>query len=322
MLAARPRAVIARVESNRPLVPGIFEIALALPPDWGPARPGQFVQLECPPSELFGLRRPFSLAGCRAVLGGVEARIVYAGVGMRTLGLAQARPGVQLMLTGPLGRSFEPIPQRRAVLLGGGRGLAPMLMLAEHLGRSAHHACDADRASVGRGDGVAVGDAGGGAGGRAGGAAGGAASSSASEEATILLHGARTASQLIPMPDPPCEVRLATDDESAGFHGTLIDLLQSMSDAGEIREGCDALYACGPNKMLAALAAWSAEKDLPCQVSLETHFGCGLGICAGCAVPVKTTAGTEVSAFERFVFLCREGPVMDAQRVDWAGVHE
>lgn len=276
---ARPRTATARVESNRPVIPGLFEVALALPPDWGPAQPGQFVQLECPPPELFGLRRPFSLAGCRPVLGGVEVRIVYGAVGMRTYALAQAQPGVQLLLTGPLGHSFEPIPERRAVLLGGGRGLAPVLMLAEQLGRG--------------GAGI---------------------------PATVLLHGARTASQLIPVPDSPCEVRLATDDGSAGFHGTLVDLLQSMLDAGDLREGRDALYACGPNRMLAALAEWSAERDLPCQVSLETHFGCGLGICAGCAVPVKATAGAEVSAFDRFVFLCREGPVMDAQRVEWAGV--
>jgi dihydroorotate dehydrogenase electron transfer subunit len=319
---ARPRTVTARVELNRPVVPGTFEVTLALPPDWGPARPGQFVQLECPPPELFGLRRPFSLAGCRAVLGGVEARIVYGAVGMRTHGLAQARPGVRLLLTGPLGRPFEPMPERRAVVLGGGRGLAPVLMLAEHLGRSAHVVRHADR-TVGSGlAGVAVPGAGSGAGNEAGNGAGNEAGNEAGSGAAVLLHGARTASQLIPMPDPPCEVRLATDDGSTGFHGTLVDLLQSMLDTGELREGRDALYACGPNRMLAVLAEWSAERDLPCQVSLETHFGCGLGMCAGCAVPVKTTTGTEVSAFERFVFLCREGPVMDARRVEWAGMHE
>lgn len=315
----RPRTVTARVESNRQLIPGIFEVVLALPSDWGPARPGQFVQLECPPPEMFGLRRPFSLAGCRTVSGGVEARIVYGVVGTRTRGLAQAGRGVQLLLTGPLGRPFEPRPQRRAVLLGGGRGLAPVLMLAEELGRSESAGQDvvndaglvtSDSATEGAGAGPATG-----AGGQANGG-------QANGGQVILLHGARTASQLIPIPDAPCEVRLATDDGSAGFRGTLIDLLQSMLDAGELREGCDALYACGPNRMLAALAAWSAERDLPCQVSLETHFGCGLGMCAGCAVPVKTTAGSEASAFERFVFLCREGPVMDAQRVEWAGVYE
>ena len=164
--------------------------------------------------------------------------------------------------------------------------------------------------------------AGSGRGGGAVGRAAGDADIGAGHGAAILLHGARTASQLIPIPDPPCEVRVATDDGSAGFHGTLVDLLQSMLDAGELREGRDALYACGPNRMLAALAAWSADEDLPCQVSLETHFGCGLGICAGCAVPVRAAAGAEVSAFERFVFLCREGPVMDASRVEWEGVHE
>jgi dihydroorotate dehydrogenase electron transfer subunit len=79
--------------------------------------------------------------------------------------------------------------------------------------------------------------------------------------------------------------------------------------------------------MLAALSAWSAGRDLPCEVSLETHFGCGMGICAGCAVPVRPDPAAapgdpERSAFERYVFLCREGPVMDAHRVEWEGVHE
>ena len=151
-------------------------------------------------------------------------------------------------------------------------------------------------------------------------AAGSSAAVGAGPEPALLLHGARTASQLMPLPDPPCPVRLATDDGSVGFHGTLVDLLQSLLDAGDVREGRDALYACGPNRMLAALAEWCAPRDLPCQVSLETHFGCGLGICAGCAVPIKAEAGVEASAFERFAFLCREGPVMDAQRIEWAGV--
>jgi dihydroorotate dehydrogenase electron transfer subunit len=289
-----PCAVAARVESNRPVVPGIFELTLALPACWGPAEPGQFVQLGCPPHEAFGLRRPFSLAGCRGIDGGVETRIVYGIVGTRTNGLAQVREGALLPLIGPLGRPFRPVPGRRAVLLGGGRGLAPVLMLAKRVAQ-----------------GVRSVD----------GATGGALAAPGTA-APLLLHGARTAVQLLPLPDPPCEVRLATDDGTAGYGGTLVDLVQSLLEAGELREGRDALYACGPNRMLAALARWIGGRDLPCQVSLETHFGCGVGICAGCAVPVKPASGLEASAFDRFAFLCREGPVMDAGRVDWEGVPE
>jgi dihydroorotate dehydrogenase electron transfer subunit len=289
-IPAPPRASTARVESNRLVIPGLFEITLVLPADWGPALPGQFVQLECPPPEAFGLRRPFSLADCRATPQGVEVRIVYGAVGLRTRALARTSEGTTLALTGPFGLPFRPVPGRRAVLLGGGRGLAPVLMLAKLLAREAP-------------------------GGLAAAAATGAG-------APLLIHGARTAAQLVPLDDPPCPVRLATDDGTAGFPGTVVDLLQFLLVSGELREGDDALFACGPNPMLAALAEWSAGKDLPCQVSLETRFGCGLGICAGCAVPVKANPGADVPAFERFIFLCREGPVMNAERVDWAGLRE
>ena len=80
--------------------------------------------------------------------------------------------------------------------------------------------------------------------------------------------------------------------------------------------------------MLAALSRWSERYEFACQVSLETHFGCGLGICAGCAVPVRPLASPGGSdapppdAFDRFVFACREGPVFDARRVEWEGVRE
>lgn len=320
----RPRVFAARVESNSPVIPGLFEIALMLPTSWGPALPGQFVQLESQPLDAFGLRRPFSLAGCRATPGGVEVRIVYGVVGPRTQALARAPEGTRLALTGPFGRPFRPVPGRRAVLLGGGRGLAPVLMLATCLAQEARDAAAVD--DHGAGEGAAGAEVGTAPVGIAAGteiASAGIPSAGANVgEAPLLLHGARTAAQLIPLPDPPCPVRLTTDDGSAGFRGTLIDLLQSMLDVGELREGSDALFACGPNRMLAALAEWSLEKDLPCQVSLETRFGCGLGICAGCVVPVRATVGANVPAFERFVMLCREGPVMDAQRVDWAGVRE
>ena len=120
-------------------------------------------------------------------------------------------------------------------------------------------------------------------------------------------------------------------------------------DGGRIREGEDALFACGPNAMLAALASWVEGRDLPCEVSLETQFGCGTGICAGCAVPVRgrpaargagqevpheaghgsgqvgsqdTGGGRPATDFDRYVFACREGPVFPAEIVEWEGLHE
>jgi dihydroorotate dehydrogenase electron transfer subunit len=64
------------------------------------------------------------------------------------------------------------------------------------------------------------------------------------------------------------------------------------------------MLACGPNPMLAAVAArWPAA-----QVAIETYMGCGTGVCLGCAVP--RTAGVYDRA-------CTEGPVYRADSIRW-----
>ena len=266
------------VLSNRRLTPEVFSLKLRLPAGWGPARPGQFVQLECPPRELFGLRRPFSLAGCREQELGVEVEIVYGAIGKRTHALSECRPGETLAVVGPLGRPFAGAPGRNPVLIAGGRGIAPLLMLAE-----------AWKGEYPYG---------------------------------TILYGARTCDLLIPLGEVPYTVHLATDDGSSGVQGSVIQLLQLLEQRGEIRPRENSLYACGPNRMLAALAEWAGERGFSCQVSLETHFGCGLGICAGCAVPVKVRDADQGGAFSRYVFACQEGPVMDGARVEWEGLAE
>jgi dihydroorotate dehydrogenase electron transfer subunit len=273
--------VSAKVLSNRRLTHEMHALKLRLPEGWGPALPGQFVQLECPPRVLFGLRRPFSLAGCRPMELGTEVDIVYGAVGLHTRGLAEVRAGEVLELVGPLGRPFTPVPLREPVLVGGGRGIAPLLMLA-----------DAWKTEFPYG---------------------------------TILYGARTSDQLMPLPDPPYTVHLATEDGTAGVQGDVIQLLQLLFQRGEIRPTENALFGCGPNRMLAAMAAWAGEQGFSCQVSLETHFGCGFGICAGCAVPVRpegaeTAQAANRSAFERYALACKDGPVMDASRVEWEGL--
>jgi dihydroorotate dehydrogenase electron transfer subunit len=295
-----PSSCRVRVLENRPRALDLYEIVLLAPSGWGPARAGQFVQLDCPPRSQFGFRRPFSLAGCRAQADGVELRIVYGVVGTRTQALARVEAGEELGLLGPLGQPFRPVAGRRPVGIGGGRGIGPILMLARQWTE------------------VPAGD-------RAG----------APESAGLLLYGARTVNLFYPIEEAPWDLRLATDDGSFGFAGNLVELLDALVAEGRVDPARDALYACGPNVLLAALARWSEARGCPCQVSLETHFGCGFGICAGCAVPVREGAahgaggegamsgpGSARDAFDRYVFACREGPVFEAGRVEWEGVAE
>jgi dihydroorotate dehydrogenase electron transfer subunit len=86
------------------------------------ATPGQFVMLWLPGLE----EKPFSLANDDPVM------LTVARVGPFTRALHELRVGDQLWLRGPLGHGFTNLG-RRAVLVGGGYGVAPLAFLARRL---------------------------------------------------------------------------------------------------------------------------------------------------------------------------------------------
>jgi len=124
----------------------------------------------------------------------------------------------------------------------------------------------------------------------------------AAKEATSLgmrvtwVHGARTSDELCSEADGH-EVVWATDDGSKGFAGT------AVAAAPE----ADLVLACGPNRMLAAVA----DRWPEARVAVETYMGCGTGVCLGCAVPL-TRGG-----FDR---ACKEGPVYRAADIEWSSL--
>ena len=131
-----------------------------------------------------------------------------------------------------------------------------------------------------------------------------------------VLHGAATAARLYPRERftrglDGVDVIESTDDGSRGHHGLVVDLLDGALD-GDV----DAVYACGPNPMLAATAARIAQGRRPavCEASLEAPMGCGFGTCLGCALPIRRDGGTA------WALCCREGPVMPIDAVDWDGL--
>ena len=107
------------------------------------------------------------------------------------------------------------------------------------------------------------------------------------------VHGARTADELCSESDGD-DVIMATDDGTSGFAGTAV---AAAPDA-------DVVLACGPNRMLAAVA----DRWPEAQVAVETYMGCGTGVCLGCAVPL-TRGGYDRA--------CTEGPVYRAADIDW-----
>ena len=94
------------------------------------AAPGSFVHVSCDPQ--LPMRRPMSLMRADPASGWVD--ILYKEVGHGTRLLAAKRPGARLNVIGPVGRPFEAVAgHSRALLLGGGVGIPPMVFLADRL---------------------------------------------------------------------------------------------------------------------------------------------------------------------------------------------
>ena len=102
----------------------------------------------------------------------------------------------------------------------------------------------------------------------------------------------------------------ATLDGSKGHHGTVIDLLNDMEKNNVFKRA--AIACCGPEGMMAAVANWTAERSLNCQVSLETPMACGIGICFSCVAPVLDEKGDW--DYRR---TCVEGPIFDSRAIQW-----
>ena len=101
------------------------------------------------------------------------------------------------------------------------------------------------------------------------------------------------------------KVLCATDDGSLGHHGFVDALVRR--ELSEDR-GYDGVLACGPKPMLRNVAKVAEEFGIPCQVSMEERMGCGVGACLGCAIQMADGTMKHV---------CKDGPVFDAEEVEW-----
>ena len=93
------------------------------------------------------------------------------------------------------------------------------------------------------------------------------------------------------------EVFVTTDDGSRGKKGTV------MADAEWLisSKKFDAVYACGPERMMTAVASLCTRHGVPCQVSVERYMKCGVGVCGSCAINGRLA--------------CVDGPVFNAVEV-------
>lgn len=128
-------------------------------------------------------------------------------------------------------------------------------------------------------------------------------------ERCVVFVGGRSASDLVGIDrlnDLGLTVHSVTEDGSEGHTGRVTDVVKSQ--LGSLQP--DMAYACGPWPMLAAMAAIAEAGGVPCQVSIETMMGCGMGVCLSCVVKTRQSSSPYWHA-------CTQGPVMDAQRIQF-----
>lgn len=120
--------VKAQVVEQGAIANDVFKLVLAVPEIARITRPGQFVHIRLNDTFEPLLRRPFSIADCDA--GNGTLTLIYRVVGRGTALMTRLKPGDSLDSMGPLGNGFT-LTGKRPLLIGGGMGLAPLVMLAK-----------------------------------------------------------------------------------------------------------------------------------------------------------------------------------------------
>jgi dihydroorotate dehydrogenase electron transfer subunit len=248
------------------------------------ATPGSFVHITCDTS--LPMRRPLSIMRVDAAAGSIELLFKIVGPGLRQL--SQQPIGANLSIIGPIGQGFTPHGERpRALLIGGGVGIPPMIFLAEALRQRVDAAF---KPLVLMGSEIPF---------------------PFRPKPSVILVPGMPEGVIAAMPlleDWQVPSRLASFSGFAGcFHGYVTDLAATWLgglDTAALKQV--EMFACGPTPMLAAAAQVAKRFGIPCQVSLEEFMACAVGGCAGCAVEVKTPDGP---AMKR---VCVDGPVFNA----------
>jgi dihydroorotate dehydrogenase electron transfer subunit len=269
-----PFDILATILRHDRLNPDHFLLTLRAAPIARSARAGQFVMLQVREGNDPLLRRPMSIYRVPAGRRG-EIQILYKVVGEGTRYLSRQPAGAGILTLGPLGNGF-------ALPAAAGRGRSgdatrPVLV-AGGIGVAIFpFLVDTLRARGVR---------------------------------PLVLFGARARRDLVALDYFRARrlmVRLATEDGSQGVKGYVTRLLEPLLEESP-PGGMPQLFVCGPTPMMRAVAALAMGAGAPCQLALESHMPCGIGVCLGCVVRGREA----VPAFRR---VCSEGPVFEAAAV-------
>ncbi|MDP2924139.1 MAG: dihydroorotate dehydrogenase electron transfer subunit [Candidatus Omnitrophota bacterium] len=264
-----PKQLNTKIEFLKKLKPDIYLLAFESAYIAQTVRPGQFVHIKIDNKATI-LRRPFSIHK----VNGNTIYILFRMRGRGTKILSQYKPGDTLDIIGPLGNGFNYVQRStfnvQHILVAGGMGVAPLVFLAGKLNEIRNHK---------------------------------------SETRNLVLLGAKNKNEVLAEQEfrrLGFDVRVATDDGSRGFKGTIIELLAKVLSAHKPMSSSAHMYACGPKEMFCEIAKIiKRHREINCQVSFEQFMGCGLGICYGCTIETK----------QGYKKVCKDGPVFDIKDI-------
>ena len=123
------KQVMAEIIRHTSLSDGIFDMTLKAEEIAKEAKAGQFISVYLNNKSKI-LPRPISICGIDKEAG--TLRIVYRTVGDGTKELSDYKEGEMVKILGPLGNGFTQ-KDKKAILIGGGIGIPPMLELMKQL---------------------------------------------------------------------------------------------------------------------------------------------------------------------------------------------
>ena len=245
--------------------------------------PGQFLMLRLAGCDDPLLGRPLALYDTVLDANGEPSAIdvVVLRIGKMTRRLMQCGAEVELDLWGPLGNGFSLAPAEHLIMVAGGIGQTPFLALSAHYSGARQYGLVPRKAQK--------------------------------PQKMTFCYGVRSKEYLAGLEDfqrYPLDLRISTDDGTAGHHGFVTDLVRDVlnEDDGLSKR----VICCGPEPMMEAVAKIAAERQVPCEVSLETPMACGIGICFSCVARVRQADGEW--DYKR---TCVEGPIFPAEKIVW-----
>jgi dihydroorotate dehydrogenase electron transfer subunit len=201
------------------------------------ANPGQFIMVWIPRVDEI----PLSIS---AVYPGGLASVTVAEVGEATRALNSMEINDLIGVRGPFGNQFG-IYGKKTLIVGGGTGMAPLLMLINRILNEGIKAIVIEGAET--------------------------------RNKIIFLE---ELTDLSKMHDDNIKVFFTTEDGSYGIRGLATELAEEMLS----KEKFDVLYACGPEGMIRRVYEMAEQYSVDMQASLERYMRCAIGICGSCVI--------------------------------------